>query len=172
MAPEVYKHREYSEKSEVYSLGIMTYSLLNGGILPFGREGDKAWAVKRRLEGAEVPPISGIGADLNRVLCRVCHPDATQRPDSNGFLGLLAEILFGSDGDLHRVVNGNCRPQPAPPPVAQQAPAPDSKAKKTGLLGGLFGKKQEPAPRLAPTYAPQAPLFTVPGSAKPCLNPL
>ena len=170
MAPEVYARREYSEKSDVYALGVMVYSLLNGGILPFGREGDKAYAVKRRLDGAEIPPIPGMSAQLNRVLARVCHPDPLQRPDRNGFLGMLAGILCDDDMDTRQVVNGNCRPQPAPPPPApSMAPsmAPAPKAKKPGLLGGLFGRKQEPAPRPAPTYVPRAPVFTIPGPAKP-----
>ena len=78
MAPEVYREHRCSEQSEIYALGLVLYSLLNHGKLPFMEDGrDPELAIYKRLAGAELPKIQLDAPERmqNRVyaiLCRAC----------------------------------------------------------------------------------------------------
>lgn len=64
MAPEVFKRGNYTDLSDMYSLGILLYSLINGGMLPFTETCDFETAFNRRMNGSEFPvpecPVPGL----------------------------------------------------------------------------------------------------------------
>ena len=72
IAPEAYLKGRYSEQSEIYSLGILLYSLLNGGKLPFTETYDLETAMDRRVHGYPFPapdcPVPG----LAELVMRCC----------------------------------------------------------------------------------------------------
>ncbi len=79
MAPEVYLYGKYSEASEIYSLGIIMYSLLNKAKLPFTDSMDYGEALQLRFNGRAVPvPCSGMGA-LWDCIQKMCEYDVAKR---------------------------------------------------------------------------------------------
>ena len=86
MAPEVYKGEKYDSRVDIYSLGIVLYSLLNYGRPPFyppypaevtteaAYEADMT-----RIKGAAIPPLAGVDDRLNRIVCKACHPKPSAR---------------------------------------------------------------------------------------------
>lgn len=104
MAPEVYESRLYSEQSELYSLSILLYTLLNRGIFPFADQMNKEEAIQTRLNGTRVPLLSIDSKALSRVLNLVCSPTPRMRFDS--FEELLLPLKRASKEEL-----------PAPKPV-------------------------------------------------------
>ena len=72
MAPEVYRERRYSQASEVYSLGLVLYSLLCGGQLPFSTELPLKEAAQRRLSGAPFRLPEDFDPKLRFFLDRTC----------------------------------------------------------------------------------------------------
>lgn len=76
MAPEVYQHGFCSEKSDLYSLGLILYSLFNDKILPFMDFDMEEVAVYKRLAGTPLPDISIesqiLQRELNRIIKKAC----------------------------------------------------------------------------------------------------
>lgn len=86
MAPEVYKGEKYDNRVDIYSLGVVLYSLLNYGRPPFyplypeevpmeaAYEADMM-----RIKGAAIPPLTGVDDKLNRIVCKACNPKPSAR---------------------------------------------------------------------------------------------
>jgi hypothetical protein len=76
-SPEAVKFKDVSLKSDMYSLGLMLYRLLNGNKAPFVAAGDitlesaKA-AQELRLSGAPLPMPSGFGGKLAEIALKAC----------------------------------------------------------------------------------------------------
>ena len=79
MAPEVYDKGIYGQASEIYSLGIIMYSLLNNAKLPFMEGNDLNTAIRLRLNGAELPTPYGCGGKLWKCIDKMCQFDLTKR---------------------------------------------------------------------------------------------
>lgn len=86
MAPEVYKGEKYDSRVDIYSLGIVLYSLLNYGRPPFyppypvDVTTEAAYeADMTRIKGAAIPPLEGVDDKLNRIVCKACHPKPSAR---------------------------------------------------------------------------------------------
>ncbi len=78
MSPEVYHQGIYGQASEIYALGIVLYSLLNGAKLPFADRHDFTTAVRMRLEGCELSPCTTDSA-LWECIRRMCAFDRKER---------------------------------------------------------------------------------------------
>ena len=83
MAPEVYRKGECSVISDVYSLGVLMYWLLNNGEIPF-LSGDKdEVAIYKRLAGTVFPELSAISEDLRTelelIINRACAYEKLER---------------------------------------------------------------------------------------------
>lgn len=76
IAPEVYRGENYGFPADIYSLGIVLYRFMNGGLLPFVRDASAASAserenaVKRRLGGEKLPDIGG--GSIMKIILKAC----------------------------------------------------------------------------------------------------
>lgn len=157
MAPEVYHGRRYSQASEVYALGMVLYTILNGGMLPFTDRMSKEDAIGMRLSGRPLPPLTRYGGELWKVLSRACAYRPEDRYASLQELkwGLLE--LLDCDGMDH-VLSASVKPRPEEAsPQAKAAPAAPTpkKAAKKGLFGALASmfQKEPSIPATAPAAA-------------------
>ena len=102
-APELVRSGKYDQSSDIYSLGMVMYVLLNGGKRPFMEEGGvlKRWmkfriANERRISGEPLPnPVSG-DEELQKIVLKACAPDPEDRYQNAEELKEALEIwLFG-----------------------------------------------------------------------------
>ena len=79
MAPEVYHKGIYGQASEIYSLGIVLYSLLNEALLPFTRENAPEVSIKMRLNGETLPQPYNCDDKLWNCINRMCAYNVDER---------------------------------------------------------------------------------------------
>ena len=85
MAPEVAHGQRYDNTVDIYSLGLVMYTLLNGNRAPFvpadGRVtyNDRKDANDKRLAGKPLPRIMGISDELNNIILTACAYDPQRR---------------------------------------------------------------------------------------------
>lgn len=79
MAPEVYYGKSYDKTVDIYSLGLVLYQLLNGNRAPFLplaptpiKFSDRENALKKRMNGENVPPLSIGNTKLNEIVLKAC----------------------------------------------------------------------------------------------------
>lgn len=89
MAPEVYQERHCSECSEIYSIGLIVYYLLNERKLPFVEDVNdrkqRELATYKRLAGTELPVLSinsRIDDDINLLIKDACSYKLESRTKS------------------------------------------------------------------------------------------
>ena len=102
-APELVRSGKYDQTSDIYSLGMIMYVLLNGGKLPFMEEGGevKRWmkikiANEKRVSGEQLPnPVHGDN-ELQNIVLKACAPKPEDRYQNALELREALEIwLFG-----------------------------------------------------------------------------
>ena len=86
MAPEVFHGRPYNATADIYSLGIVMYSLLNSNRMPFlppapasFTSDDREQAQLRQLSGEAIPPLAHVPALLNGLVLKMCAFEAKDR---------------------------------------------------------------------------------------------
>ena len=86
MAPEIYNGQRYDNTVDIYSLGIVLYSLLNYGRPPFYPfypepvSAEAAYAADmQRLKGMAIPPLMGVDQKLNSIILKACSPKPSAR---------------------------------------------------------------------------------------------
>ena len=73
MAPEIFLAKDrYDATVDIYSLGLVLYQLVNGGLLPFVGEMDPSSALSRRVSGEPLPAPSGASSEFASVLLKAC----------------------------------------------------------------------------------------------------
>jgi serine/threonine-protein kinase len=79
MAPEVFKFESYSAGADIYSLGMVLYSLLNRNRTPFLPDfphpimpGDREEALRRRMSGEVLPLLKGVSPAMASLVLRAC----------------------------------------------------------------------------------------------------
>lgn len=72
IAPEVYNGKNTTEATDLYSLGLVMYKLLNGD-LPFeSKDNDEKKAFNIRMTGKKLPIIKGVDKKLMDILIKAC----------------------------------------------------------------------------------------------------
>ena len=79
MAPEIYRGDVYGQSVDIYSLGIVMYSMLNGNRAPFLppmpqeiTHNEKENALMRRIKGERIPAINGVSGRLMQTILKAC----------------------------------------------------------------------------------------------------
>ncbi len=91
LAPEVFWHGEGGPAADVYSLGLLLYYAVDGGRLPFARDGEEA-AQKRRMNGDAFEPPKAAGRRLGEIIAKATRFQASERYRS------VAELKAVLDG--------------------------------------------------------------------------
>ena len=88
MAPEVLLGEKATHASDIYSLGLVLYKLLNGGRLPFlpqnAEHEDYAKALERRKSGKNLPVPVNAPDELAAVVLKACAFDKKERYQTAG----------------------------------------------------------------------------------------
>jgi serine/threonine protein kinase len=80
MSPEVFHGRMANATADIYSLGVVLYTLLNGNRAPFlppppaalPSAAARETAQQQRLSGVALPPLVGVSPALNEVILKMC----------------------------------------------------------------------------------------------------
>ncbi len=78
-APEMVGNARPDYTTDLYSLGLMMYTMANGGRLPFENDGDKNAAIQKRLSKAPVSAPAGGSEKLKSVIVIACQPENKNR---------------------------------------------------------------------------------------------
>ena len=123
VAPEIYHYRAYSQRADVYSLGILLYCLLNDGKLPYGDQHPVHEAVQKRIEGLPVKLNGERNPALRLCVETACSFDPRDRyPDLQSFRSALEKVQSALDdaGTMpYSPARGFVYPS-APPPSSNQ----------------------------------------------------
>ena len=166
MAPEVFRGDHYNETVDLYSLGIVMYSLLNGNRGPFlpapparVTHNDEEEARLRRFRGEPIPAPKDGGEMLSYIIQKACAFDPAARYMSaeqmrsdleSYYYNYLNPSAQGGRGFTGRFTvppglgpEPNPTPQPAPQPTPQPGPRPGPQPgpgpdKKRFLVIGLI----------------------------------
>jgi hypothetical protein len=86
MAPEIFRYESYGASADIYSLGIVMYSLLNQNRTPFLPDfpepilpGDREDALHARVTNRPVPALRGVSPELNRIVLKACAYERQDR---------------------------------------------------------------------------------------------
>lgn len=95
MAPEVYNKRQVDYSTDLYSLGIVMYKLLNNNKLPFATKfsSDKD-ILKTRMSGIQLFPIKGVDKNLMDIIIKACSYENKDRyKDATAMKKALEKVL-------------------------------------------------------------------------------
>ena len=129
MAPEIIQGKPANHTSDIYSLGLVMYRLLNQNRHPFIAEGDITSSRNvedsnyRRLSGETLPMPVNADEELGRIVLKACAFEPRnrwQRPED--MYNALAEL---SEGTMS-VPDSNLRYDPIPEPKAEPEGKQDS----------------------------------------------
>ena len=86
MAPEIYKGEKYDSSTDIYSLGIVLYKLMNQNRLPFLSLDkqlityrDKETALARRMAGEKMPAPVNASAAFSHIILKACAYEPGKR---------------------------------------------------------------------------------------------
>lgn len=79
LAPEMQQGKQPDYTTDIYSLGLIMYTMANGGKLPFEENCDRAAAVRKRGSATTVPAPATGSEKLKSVIVIACQPEAKNR---------------------------------------------------------------------------------------------
>ena len=103
MSPEVFGGKRCDNRADLYSLAIVMYKLLNNNRMPFidknkdtVRYSERQSAFEKRMRGDNIPPVSGVSSELNRVILKACAFNPVDRYRSaEEFASQIQHIVNG-----------------------------------------------------------------------------
>lgn len=103
MSPEVFAGKKCDSRADMYSLAIVMYKLLNNNRLPFIdknketiRYSERQSAFERRIRGENIPAISGVSSEINRVILKGCAFDIIDRyKNAEEFSTQIQQLING-----------------------------------------------------------------------------
>ncbi|WKZ49031.1 MAG: serine/threonine-protein kinase [Anaerolineales bacterium] len=102
MSPEQARGEKVDKRTDIYSLGIMLYEMLAGGV-PF--QADTTFGMLMKHINEPPPPIDGVSSDLQAILDRTLAKDPSMRYESAGELANEFMAVFNgqtiSPGTIH-----------------------------------------------------------------------
>lgn len=116
-APEIYRNYEPNNTTDIYSLGIVMYYLLNHNRIPFMPEynqkvtpRDVNNALLKRMEGNTIPKIKNIPDDLYNILRKMCAVKKEERYQTaielkNDLKSIQNNYEENEENELERTVN-------------------------------------------------------------------
>lgn len=113
MAPEVYYGKEYDERVDIYSLGIVLYSYLNQKRIPFLEEGSitqksQQEAIKRRFHGEQPSFPKNVPEKLQKIIAKAISFEREDRyKNAQEFLDALREYQR-ERGNLRKEAQAPC----------------------------------------------------------------
>ena len=116
-APEVIRGEGHGKAADVYSLGLVTYALMNGSRLPFEPENatpaQREKAAMRRMTGARLPAPVNADEAFSKVILKACAPDKADRFASAADMNRALEALENGADPFAGTVNAFASAVPA-----------------------------------------------------------
>jgi serine/threonine protein kinase len=106
MPPEVFKGSEYKNHSDLYSLGLVIYKIINNGKLPFMPENsftkeDFEIATSKRLNGEKFNKPKNMSTDLFSIVLKACEFNESERfQNSYEMKKYLKKIITNENNNL------------------------------------------------------------------------
>ncbi|MBO5410656.1 MAG: protein kinase [Clostridia bacterium] len=114
MAPEVIKSEPYGAKADIYSLGILLYTLLNDGRFPFFppypenvKFEDRQNAFKCRISGQALPEPRNADKAAAAIILKACEYDSKKRFSSVEEMGTALESLTSAQQKTVKIPSGS-----------------------------------------------------------------
>lgn len=96
-SPELIVDKRIDNRSDIYSLGVTMYTLLNGGKPPFFG-GDINSTIRAEVKGRRFPRIKGVSRDVMRLIWRMCRRKPSERFENAAeFLEALGPLINAHD---------------------------------------------------------------------------
>lgn len=142
MAPEVYQDKPYGATVDIYSLGLVLYSLINKNRLPFLpdypneiRYSDRLKSITRRMNGESLPSPCASDNALSPVILKACAYDPADRFQSAlAMKKALVDAINGKETKPKEIANTFSMPaekkmavNPQPDEKITAIPRPDTK---------------------------------------------
>jgi|GEM_PF-4574125 len=90
MSPEMCSYKGYDHRTDIYSLGVTMYALLNGGRWPFFEDQN---AIGRRLSGEAFPALPNVSRELQNMIGKMCEIEPSKRFQTAGEVRIALENL-------------------------------------------------------------------------------
>ncbi len=117
LAPEIEKNQKYDNRSDIYSLGIVLYKLLNRNRDPFLDTEKKiitsierGAAIEKRLSGVPLPPPVEGDERIKKIILKACAYDPAERyQNADDFRKDLENVLARENRDNRETPGGHER---------------------------------------------------------------
>ena len=148
MAPEIIRNEAYGSNVDIYSLGIVLYSLLNGNRVPFLppapepiRPRDRELAMEKRLLGVTIPKPSEADDRLADIVLKACAYSPKDRYSKASQMRKALEALEREEDepkeDPPKKEPEKTEDPPEKEPKKTEDPPPVVKEKKERFVVGL-----------------------------------
>ena len=102
MAPELQENKKAEKTADIYSLGLLLYTLFNGNREPFVKEDstpeEKNEAILKRIKGVPFPAPSDADGEISKVILIACQFSPESRwMDASSFKNAVLSCKPGSD---------------------------------------------------------------------------
>lgn len=162
MAPEIYRGESYGTTVDLYSLGVVMYSLLNGNRAPFLppmpaeiTHNEKESALVRRVRGERIPPLAGVDKPLMNIILKACAFHAGDRFSSaSEMMNALDHYINGETEDTELTEDFIASPDGDETTVLEQAQGAAYRPDQQPLYERQYAQPQTSPQFSNPQYIP------------------